>query len=150
MSNLPQRYSYLLDGVVTRKEVLADPGYLSSVVMRMIDVAGMRLVNLTVSNIVADIEARGEKPFADEGGISVLGLMTTSHVALHGWADSGVFMLDLSSCRDFDSDHLHSCVLEWLGVLEITSHVVRKPTVRSSATAGSVEGLEDSERDVRW
>lgn len=54
-----------------------------------------------------EIEKLGVEPFEDEGGITGVVVLSTSHCAIHTWplrasADNEMFVLDVYSCRDFD------------------------------------------------
>ena len=51
-----------------------------------------------------DIAKLGREPFEDEGGISVLACLSTSHIAIHTWPLRCEFHLDIYSCREFDKE----------------------------------------------
>lgn len=38
----------------------------------------------------------------DEGGISGVAILSTSHIAIHTWPEHSYAVLDIYSCRDFD------------------------------------------------
>ena len=40
----------------------------------------------------------------DEGGVTCVGVLSTSHVAIHTWPERSYAVLDVYSCREFDSD----------------------------------------------
>lgn len=128
MNSNPQRWSYALDGTYNiRKEVLADSSHLSSVVQRIAEATEMQIINITISNIKEDLAKLGKPVFEDEGGVSVLALISTSHISLHVWPHREAFMLDVVSCREFDAEALHQLVICWLDVREVHHHAVYKP-----------------------
>lgn len=126
MNSNPMRWSYSLDGIYNdRKEdwaILAS--HLSTIVQGIAAAAGMTIINITTSNIREDLEKLGSDVFEDEGGISVLALISTSHISLHVWPNREAFMLDVVSCREFDAEALHQIVVDWLDVREVKYHAV--------------------------
>lgn len=38
----------------------------------------------------------------DEGGVTCVGVLSTSHVAIHTWPERSYAVLDVYSCREFD------------------------------------------------
>ena len=66
----------------------------------------------------------------DEGGWSVICQITTSHIALHGWPLRGAFMMDIFSCRDFDSSRAIELVTEALGVTTSNVQEIRRTDPR--------------------
>lgn len=40
----------------------------------------------------------------DEGGVTCVGVLSTSHVAIHTWPERSYAVLDVYSCREFDSE----------------------------------------------
>ncbi len=111
-----------------RKETQADlASHISSIVQRIALFADMQIINITVSNIKEDLAKLGKEAFEDEGGLSCLALISTSHISLHLWPHREVFMLDVVSCREFDAETLHQQLCCWLGVREVHHHVVYSP-----------------------
>jgi S-adenosylmethionine decarboxylase len=41
-------------------------------------------------------------PFEDEGGVTGVVVLSTSHCAIHTWPLRSYFVIDVFSCRDFD------------------------------------------------
>ena len=58
----------------------------------------------------------------DEGGISVIVPITTSHLSIHAWPLRSAMMMDVFSCRSFDADH---AVQILKAEMEITDCIVR-------------------------
>lgn len=66
---------------------------------------GMRaLAPPVVHDVEIDITKLGKQPFEDEGGVTGVVVLSTSHCAIHTWParPTPVFVLDVFSCRDFD------------------------------------------------
>jgi S-adenosylmethionine/arginine decarboxylase-like enzyme len=53
-------------------------------------------------DVPVEISKLGREPFEDEGGISALACLSTSHVAIHTWPLRSEFHLDLYSCRFYN------------------------------------------------
>lgn len=103
----------------------ACPGILSSgraiqeLVRASVQAAGMTLLGMQLHEVEPDLQKLGREPFEDEGGISVLGCLSTSHVAIHTWPLRGEFHMDLYSCRSFNGQLLTRLVRDALGATEL-------------------------------
>ena len=69
----------------------------------------------------------------DDGGWSVMAMITTSHLAIHTWPLRRAFMMDAFSCRDFDATKARILTFEWLGVDTATSRTVDRMGPRIDA-----------------
>jgi S-adenosylmethionine/arginine decarboxylase-like enzyme len=118
------RYSYALDGTSKIKDVLTDTGHLKHVIEEIARISEMRIFNVSLTNVTDEILRTGDNPKSDEGGWSAqaMGLISTSHIALHAWPDKQSFMFDLVSCRDFNSGKVHHAIVDLLAVKEIIYH----------------------------
>lgn len=52
--------------------------------------------------------------FVDEGGISTICMISTSHISFHTWPLRGVFMADIFSCKSFDVSAAHAITMKFL------------------------------------
>ena len=116
----PARYVLALDGTVHDPAVLAGVEFLECVVRGAAKISGMRVINMVTSNIAHDLSKLDAERFEDEGGISVLALTSTSHIALHAWDARARFMFDLVSCRPFDAPQLKTWLMSALDVKELS------------------------------
>lgn len=106
----------------------ADPVFLGStdrmkaLVESLIHTVEMQLLGeVQVHDVELDVGKLGRVPFEDEGGISVLGCLSTSHVALHGWPLRREYHLDIYSCRAFEATQVIEALREALrGDLQAT------------------------------
>ena len=64
--------------------------------------------------------------FEDEGGITAVQVISTSHLSLHAWPLQSFFSLDVFSCCDFNESLALSIVRETLGVVSENTTVVRR------------------------
>lgn len=56
--------------------------------------------------------------FQDEGGITGMCVISTSHMSIHCWPIRKCFSMDVFSCKPFDSDKAKQIIWELLGVEE--------------------------------
>jgi S-adenosylmethionine/arginine decarboxylase-like enzyme len=104
-------------------EALGNPKTVGDFVRLLVERLEMRMLGEPqVHEVEQDIRKLGAEPFEDEGGVTAVGVLSTSHVALHTWPLrakdplSEMFVLDVFSCRSFRDDvvlrflteHLHT------------------------------------------
>lgn len=67
--------------------------------------------------------------FEDEGGITAIVVISTSHLAIHCWPLQKFFSLDAFSCKDFNADLAFAIIRESLGVEKANTSILqrRKP-----------------------
>lgn len=114
----PKRYSYSLDNYSGSKHAMRDPSSLVGTVYKVARVAGMTILNVIISEIDEDLKRLGSPIFEDEGGISVLALISTSHIALHCWPARRYFMFDIVSCRPFNKEEVDKLIKDDLDVCD--------------------------------
>jgi S-adenosylmethionine/arginine decarboxylase-like enzyme len=96
---------------------LAQQQLLLEMVEDMIKSIGMRpLEQPLIVDVPLAIEKLNQEPFEDEGGISILRLLSTSHVALHTWPLRSEFHLDVYSCREFAPEVVYKMLDVYLGI----------------------------------
>jgi S-adenosylmethionine decarboxylase len=54
--------------------------------------------------------------FQDEGGITGMCVISTSHMSIHCWPIRKCFSMDVFSCKDFDGDKAKEIIWNLLGV----------------------------------
>jgi S-adenosylmethionine decarboxylase len=64
--------------------------------------------------------------FEDEGGITGIQVISTSHMSLHAWPLQEFFSLDVFSCKTFNSDLALGIIKETLGVTEASVEIVHR------------------------
>jgi S-adenosylmethionine/arginine decarboxylase-like enzyme len=73
--------------------------FLADLVKRL----GMTMLLEPVTCFVeVEIEKLGREPFEDEGGVTGICVLSTSHCSIHTWPARKFFVLDVYSCRDFE------------------------------------------------
>lgn len=56
------------------------------------------------------IHKLGAEPFEDEGGTTGIVVLSTSHCAIHTWPLRSEFVMDVYSCRDFESQAVEAAL----------------------------------------
>jgi S-adenosylmethionine decarboxylase len=79
----------------------------------LIEALGMRPLGEThMYEVAEEIEKMGVEPFEDEGGVTGVCVLSTSHCAIHTWPLRSFFVMDVYSCRDFDDQVVRDLVKE--------------------------------------
>jgi S-adenosylmethionine decarboxylase len=116
-----------------------------SLVETMIDRLGMRLLDKThMYEVEEEIAKLGCEPFEDEGGVTGIGVLSTSHCAIHTWPLRSHFVMDVYSCRDFEIADAVRAIEEIVGgyamrVTDLTYSL--EPLEEEEAAAESVAAL---------
>lgn len=96
-------------------DLLGDPVRVSSFLLDLVHSLGMRpLGKPHLYEVEAEIAKLNVEPFEDEGGVTGVVVLSTSHCSIHTWPLRPFFVLDVYSCRDFDT----GVVLQGVGVFE--------------------------------
>ncbi len=79
--------------------------------------------------------------FEDEGGISTIQVISTSHLSLHAWPLQSFFSLDAFSCKDFNAELALSIIRETLGVKSESTTVLRRRKPSDKQCVQYVDGI---------
>jgi S-adenosylmethionine/arginine decarboxylase-like enzyme len=84
-------------------EPMGDVKTIERLLYAVVDLVGMRpLAPAQVHDVPVEILKLGAIPFEDEGGVTGVLILSTSHCTIHTWPLRKKFVFDLYSCRDFD------------------------------------------------
>src|SRR3954452_13889935 len=87
-----------------------------SMLVDLIDVLGMRILDKAhMYEVETEIAKLGVEPFEDEGGVTGVCVLSTSHCSIHTWPLRPFFVLDVYSCRDFDPRTIEALIMERFG-----------------------------------
>lgn len=119
----------------------------------LVDLLGMRLLGAPhLYEVEAEIAKLGVEPFEDEGGVTGICVLSTSHCSIHTWPLRPFFVMDVYSCRDFDAALVEQHLAKSLGAydvqmtdvsfaLEYEYEKTHRPS-RSAPKPGGREGLQ--------
>lgn len=99
--NFPLRCRLELDAFSDAK-FLGDEARLKDVIEEVARIARMDMIKIVTTLLDVDPSKLIGDVFKDDGGVSVQGLITTSHITLHAWPQRSFFMFDLVSCKKFN------------------------------------------------
>jgi S-adenosylmethionine decarboxylase len=79
---------------------------------RIVKELEMQFIDPIKPMLAVDVPLEADKLSTDddEGGISVIAPITTSHLSAHAWPLRGAIMLDIFSCKPFDAEHALSII----------------------------------------
>ena len=106
----------ILDGYVKDSSVFNAPT-LKNAFQRLAEELEMKIimgpdfleVELDPTKLQSDV-------FQDEGGITGMCVISTSHMSIHCWPIRKCFSMDVFSCKDFDGDKAKEIIWQLLGV----------------------------------
>jgi S-adenosylmethionine decarboxylase len=91
-----------------------------SMLVDLVDVLGMRLLGEPhMYEVEAEISKLGVEPFEDEGGVTGVCVLSTSHCSIHTWPLRPFFVMDVYSCRDFDPKDVERFLTTRLGAYDL-------------------------------
>jgi len=130
---------------------MGDAKTVENMLVDLIDVLGMRILDKAhMYEVETEISKLGVEPFEDEGGVTGVCVLSTSHCSIHTWPLRPFFVMDVYSCRDFDSSLVEKLLAERLDAydLQITdvSHALEykfanKAPRLESALESAFEGM---------
>ncbi len=84
--------------------LLGDALNVEKMLRNLVELLGMRLLgDPHMYEVETEIAKLGVEPFEDEGGVTGVCVLSTSHCSIHTWPLRPFFVMDVYSCRDFDS-----------------------------------------------
>jgi S-adenosylmethionine decarboxylase len=99
---------------------MGDGKTVESMLVDLIDVLGMRLLGEPhMYEVKTEIEKLGKEPFEDEGGVTGVCVLSTSHCSIHTWPLRPFFVMDVYSCRDFDAADVERFLTTRLGAYDL-------------------------------
>ena len=99
---------------------MGDAKVVETMLRDLIDVLGMRLLDKAhMYEVETEIEKLGAVPFEDEGGVTGVCVLSTSHCSIHTWPLRPFFVMDVYSCRDFSTEAVETFLSERLGAYDL-------------------------------
>lgn len=79
---------------------------------------GMRpLAAPQMHDVALDLAKMNVEPFEDEGGVTGVVVLSTSHCSIHTWPLRNYFVFDLYSCRDFNDNKVLRALSSSFGIM---------------------------------
>jgi S-adenosylmethionine decarboxylase len=80
--------------------------------------------------------------FEDEGGISTIQVISTSHLSLHAWPLQNFFSCDAFSCKEFNAEYALNIIRDEMGVTGESTVVVRRRKPEPGAKVSRIQYVE--------
>lgn len=123
----------IIDGTSSRTCILNDEAQLARLLNEVIGLAGMEIL---VPAKMVRVELNPDKTTetgGDDGGVTGVAILSTSHVSIHTWPLTNRFAFDLYSCRDFQTIQIFNRLKERLGIVD----AIVQSTARKTPKPGS-------------
>lgn len=102
------------------EHLLGSAAIVESMLQDLVGKLGMRMLgDAHMYEVETEIAKLGVEPFEDEGGVTGVAVLSTSHCSIHTWPLRPFFVMDVYSCRDFDPSLVESLLAEKLGAYDI-------------------------------
>jgi S-adenosylmethionine decarboxylase len=99
---------------------LGDAKTVETMLVDLIEILGMRLLGEPhMYEVETEIAKLGVEPFEDEGGVTGVCVLSTSHCSIHTWPLRPFFVMDVYSCRDFDAAAVETFLGERLSAYDL-------------------------------
>jgi len=100
--------------------LLGDVTVITEMLQKLVDLLGMRMLGPAhLYDVECEIEKLGKEPFEDEGGVTGICVLSTSHCSIHTWPLRPFFVMDVYSCRDFDPALVGAHLAVMLGAYDV-------------------------------
>src|SRR5271165_1543640 len=84
-------------------DLLGSAKVVENALRELIGILGMRMLGEPhLYEVETEIAKLGVEPFEDEGGVTGVCVLSTSHCSIHTWPLRPFFVMDVYSCRDFE------------------------------------------------
>lgn len=115
------------DGIVHPEHVLRlnDIEFLQEVLLKLVEFLGMQVLDGPRLHRVEFDRSKVDSD-EDEGGVTGILVLTTSHISIHTWPLRERFSLDIFSCREFDEDTAQALIEDLLKVKKRSSHWIQR------------------------
>jgi S-adenosylmethionine/arginine decarboxylase-like enzyme len=82
----------------------------------------MNPIGFTVYDVPIALKRQGVEPDHDEGGVTGVAVLSTSHLAIHTWPEESGATFDLHSCRDFPAEKVAELLGKFFDAYDVEIH----------------------------
>jgi S-adenosylmethionine decarboxylase len=99
---------------------LGNAATVEAMLRELVELLGMRLLGAPhLYEVETEIAKLGVEPFEDEGGVTGICVLSTSHCSIHTWPLRPFFVMDVYSCRDFEPTLVEQHLAKSLGAYDV-------------------------------
>jgi len=100
--------------------LLGNATNVEAMLRELVELLGMRLLGAPhLYEVETEIAKLGVEPFEDEGGVTGICVLSTSHCSIHTWPLRPYFVMDVYSCRDFEPALIEQHLAKSLGAYDV-------------------------------
>jgi len=114
----------MIDGYVKSDQVFVEESLLS-IIDDLVTTLGMKYLCKPIIQTVPYDQSEIDT-YNDEGGISIIAPITTSHISAHCWPLRKLLMMDIFSCKPFDTAKAEKMVIARFGLGDYKSYTVTR------------------------
>jgi len=101
-------------------DLLGNAKVVEGALRELIGILGMRMLGEPhLYEVETEIAKLGVEPFEDEGGVTGVCVLSTSHCTIHTWPLRPFFVMDVYSCRDFEPSDVEKHLVSRLGAYDL-------------------------------
>jgi S-adenosylmethionine decarboxylase len=101
-------------------DLLGNAKVVEGTLRELIGILGMRMLGEPhLYEVETEIAKLGVEPFEDEGGVTGVCVLSTSHCTIHTWPLRPFFVMDVYSCRDFEPSDVEKHLVNRLGAYDL-------------------------------
>ena len=115
----------IVDAVCHTDLDLNNKTLIEKVLNRIVEIAGMQFLQPT-QLIEVKLDPEKVESGDDDGGLTGIGVLTTSHISIHTWPLTNRFSFDMYSCRTFDPDFVIKYLANNLKIVDANVIVVER------------------------
>jgi S-adenosylmethionine decarboxylase len=102
--------------------LLGNVGLISDFLRQLIVDLKMTSLGYHIYDVPMAVKRLGQELESDEGGISGLACLSTSHAAIHTWPEECGATFDVHSCRDFEIEVVENLIKKMFKTEDVEIH----------------------------
>lgn len=126
-------------------EMLSSPGLVSTFLRELVKRIGMTALGHHIYDVPMAVKRLGQDPLTDEGGVTGITVLSTSHAAIHTWPEEGAARFDVDSCRPFDDFIVEGLIREVFQATEVSVYDVSYTFQPDADVDASLSDLADDQ-----
>lgn len=134
---------------------MGNVGNVKAFLSSLVTALGMRSLKEVALDVPIELDKLKATPFEDEGGITGVAVLSTSHCSIHTWPARNHYVMDVYSCRDFRSELVVTELVKFFGegamhVSDLTASLRTPEELLDSGTAPGTSVALDPTNLARW
>jgi len=120
----PRKGKHIKVKFIGSREALGSPKKVHLFLADLVEKIGMRaLASPICYSVPIQVEKLGMECEEDEGGVTGVVVLSTSHAALHSWPEHHYCVLDVYSCRTFETRTVRNLICKYFTASDLNIHI---------------------------